>query len=516
MMSMPGHTGLTIAGQTIRALRRFPDRIAFSSESGSLSYAGALDLIGRTQSVFARTGLKRGERVALLSENSAESWCCATAAQGLGLSVTWLHPKASLADHSFQIEDSGSAMLIASAATHADRARELAAHRGNTVKVFSLGHADFGADLRALANGAGATTAIDVAEPDDIALIHYTGGTTGRSKGAVRSNRNAVAFACASVLADIELPAVPQYLAIAPNSHAGGTMLLPTWHRGGTVHMVSRFEPDRVVRIVEKHNVNITFVVPTMLYALLDYIDAASANISSLECIYYGAAPASPHRLQQAIDRVGPVLSQGYGQTECYPISVLRKDDHKTPELLTSCGVPVANCQVRLLDSAGQEVAVGEPGELCARTPAAMDSYWQQPELSRETIRDGWVCTGDVARMDERGYLFIVDRKKDLIISGGFNVYPREVEDALTSHPSIRMAAVVGLPDEYWGEVVTAALVTTADDISRESIIEHVKLLKGAIHAPKHIHFLPELPLTPLGKVDKVKLRNQLIASRNS
>jgi fatty-acyl-CoA synthase len=511
-MNLSIHSGLTIAGQTLRALRRYPDRVAFSSETAALSYAGATDLIGRIQSVFSRHGLKRGERVALLSENSAESWCTAVAAQGLGLSVTWLHPKSSLADHAFQVEDSESAAIVISPATHAERGGDLAAKCGSAVKLFSLGSFDAAPDLLQLAADSGTTTAVDLAEPDDIALVHYTGGTTGRSKGAVRSNRNAVAFACVSVLADIELPEIPHYLAIAPNSHAGGTMLLPTWHRGGTVHTVSKFEPDRIFNAIEKRRINITFLVPTMLYALMDQLEHARNDIGSLQCIYYGAAPASPQRLQQAIDRLGPILSQGYGQTECYPISVLRRQDHLIPELLTSCGLPVANCEVRLLDSAGQEVPVGEPGEICARTPAAMDFYWRQPELSADVLRDGWVHTGDVARMNERGYMFIVDRKKDLIISGGFNVYPREVEDALASCPGVRMAAVVGLPDDYWGEAVAAAvIVDPQSDVSTEAIVAHVKSAKGAIHTPKYVHIIAELPLTSLGKVDKVKLRSILV-----
>lgn len=515
-MSALRHAGLTIAGQTLSALRRYPDRVAFSTEQSSLSYAGVIDLIGRMQATFDKHGLKRGERVALLSDNSAESWCAAVAAQGLGLSATWLHPKGSLADHTFQIDDSGSTTFIVSAATHVERGRELAAGLDGSIRTFALGKSDFAPDLLRLAEDGGTASAIDIADPDEVALVHYTGGTTGRSKGAVRSNRAAVAFAGVSILADVELPLTPQYLAVAPNSHAGGTMLLPTWHRGGTVHMVRAFEPDRVLEKIARSRINVTFVVPTMLYSLLEHGDLEGSDTSSLECIYYAAAPTSPQRLQEAISRLGPIFSQGYGQTECYPISVLRKQDHLTSELLTSCGVPVANCAVRLLDDSGVEVRTGEAGEICARTPAAMDCYWQQPELTNKTICDGWVHTGDVARMDERGYLFIVDRKKDLIISGGFNVYPREVEDALTSHPAVRMAAVVGLPDDYWGEAVTAALVVDpTSDVSAEAIIAHVKARKGTIYAPKHVRILKQLPTTSLGKIDKVTLRKNLLASIN-
>ena len=250
-------------------------------------------------------GLSEANASRLLSENSAESWCAAVAAQGLGLSVTWLHPKGSLADHSFQVEDSESAAIVVSPATHAERGRDLASKCGSAVKLFSLGPFDAAPDLLQLAADSGATTAVDLAEPDDIALVHYTGGTTGRSKGAVRSNRNAVAFACVSVLADIELPEVPHYLAIAPNSHAGGTMLLPTWRRGGTVHTVSKFEPDRVFNAIEKGRINITFLVPTMLYALLDHLELARNDIGSLQCIYYGAAPASPAKAAAGDRSVG-------------------------------------------------------------------------------------------------------------------------------------------------------------------------------------------------------------------
>jgi len=507
-MGMPIHTGLTIAGQTLRALRRYPDRVAFSSEQSSLTYRGTVSLIGQIQAVFSRYELKSGQRVAILSDNSAESWCAAVAAQGLGLSVTWLHPKASLADHVFQIEDSCSTALVVSVASHAERGGELAARCGNDIKTFALGKSDYAVDLLRLAEESGEAPAIDVARPDDIALVHYTGGTTGRSKGAVRSNRAAVAFACVSILADIELPKTPQYLAIAPNSHAGGTNILPAWHRGGTVHLIGKFEADRVLRTIERKRINFTFVVPTMLYSLLDHSDLETTDMTSLQCIYYGAAPASPRRLQEFISRFGPVLSQGYGQTECYPISILRREDHLTPELLTSCGIPVANCEVSLLDDAGNEVSADEPGEICARTPAAMDSYWQRADLTNETIRHGWVHTGDIAYRDERGYLYIVDRKKDLIISGGFNIYPREVEDALTSHPAVKMAAVVGVPDEYWGEAVAAALVVDPTfKITTEAIIAHVKAQKGSIHTPKHVQFLSELPVTALGKIDKITLR---------
>jgi len=510
---MDTHNGLTIASQTLRALRRYPDRTAFAWEGATLSYAGAFNLIGRMQAVLVRSKVTRGERVALLSENSAESWCAGVAAQGLGLSLTWLHPKGSLEDQLYQIKNSEAQIFIADPSGHADRARELCAELPPELKRFALGSSDFADDLVAAATEIGSSTPVDIARPADCALVHYTGGTTGRSKGAVRSNNAAVAFASFSTLADLDLPVTPRYLAIAPNSHAGGTMLLPTWRRGGTVHLARKFDPSQILARIAREGINFTFIVPTMLYALLDEPCLGGADVSSLEYLFYGAAPASPARLVEAIERMGPVLAQGYGQTECYPISVLRRQDHdpRYPELLSSCGIPVATCEVRLLDSDGNAVAPGEAGEICARTPAAMDGYWKLPDLTAETLAGGWVHTGDVARMDDRGYLYIVDRKKDLIISGGFNVYPREVEDALTGHASVAMAAVVGIPDDRWGEAVVAAVVLRAGSaVEPEALISHVKQRKGSVHAPKRIAIVEALPTTSLGKIDKVALRRNL------
>jgi fatty-acyl-CoA synthase len=204
------------------------------------------------------------------------------------------------------------------------------------------------------------------------------------------------------------------------------------------------------------------------------------------------------------------VFSQLYGQTEGYPISLLRKADHDPgrPERFASCGHPVSNLEVKLLDDSLGEVAPGEAGEICVRGPQVMESYWNRPAETEETLKGGWLHTGDVARADEEGYLYIVDRKKDMIITGGFNVYPREVEDALTAHPGVAMAAVIGVPDPKWGEAVTALVVRrAAATVAGEELIRLVKEKKGSTQAPKRVEFVDALPLTAVGKVDKKALR---------
>jgi fatty-acyl-CoA synthase len=279
------------------------------------------------------------------------------------------------------------------------------------------------------------------------------------------------------------------------------------------VHLLSGFAPDRVLDAIARHRVNFTLLVPTMIYLLLDHPDLERTDLSSLELLLYGASPMSATRLLEGLQRIGPVFSQLYGQTECYPISVLRRAEHdpvSRPELIASCGAAVSGVQVALLDGAGDPVATGEPGELCVRGGGVMEEYWRRPELTAETFAHGWLHTGDIARADERGYLYIVDRAKDMIISGGFNVFHREVEDALTAHPGVSAAAVYGMPDEKWGEAVTAAVVLRAGcTVSVEELIAHVKQRKGAVQAPKAVHLLPALPMTGVGKVDKKALRQR-------
>jgi len=319
------------------------------------------------------------------------------------------------------------------------------------------------------------------------------------------------------VLSSFEIPDNPRFLAVAPISHVAGTKVLPTLMLGGAVHLVKGFNPDAVLAAIARERINFTLLVPTMIYVLLDHPSLSRTDLSSLELLLYGASPISPSRLFEGLERIGPVFSQLYGQTECYPVAVLRKADHdrNAPELALSCGFPVDGCEVKILDDADQEVAVGEPGEICVRSPYVMAEYWNRPEQTASTLRNGWLHTDDIARADERGYMFILDRKKDMIVSGGFNIYPREVEDVLTTHPSVAMVAVMGAPDEKWGEAVTAFVVARGDlSPTAQELIDLVKQRKGSALAPKRIEFVTSLPLTGVGKIDKKRLRAILWAGR--
>lgn len=498
----------TVVALTLRAFRHSPERTAFVWDGGRLTYAGAAKLIGGMQAMMLAAGLRQGMRIVLLSGNRAEAWCAGVAAQGLGLSISWLHPMGSLGDHLDQVKDSEANGLVVDVPAYRDRGGELAAQSGLKV-VLTLGAAEYGADLLAGAAQAGEVDPQDLSDCDGPAILNYTGGTTGKSKGVLRRHRSPAQMTL-SILGDYELPSEPRYLAVAPITHVSGSMVLPSLMRGGTVHLSKGFDPDKLLATIARERINMTLLVPTMIYVLLDHPKFDRAALASLELLLYGASPMSPSRLVEGLERIGPVFSQLYGQTECYPISVLRKDDHdrSRPELFGSCGYPVAGCDVKLLQSDGQEVAPGEPGEICVRAPWMMDEYWKRPEQTAEALDGGWLHTGDIARADEQGYLYIVDRKKDMIVTGGFNVFPREVEDVLMSHAGVAQAAVIGTPDPKWGEAVTALVIAKAGArIVEEELIDLVKQRKGGPHAPKRIEFVESLPLTAVGKIDKKVLR---------
>jgi fatty-acyl-CoA synthase len=507
----------TVGSQTLAALRRYPSQTAFAWDGGSLTYEATVDLIARLQAVFTSGGLDRRGTVALITSNRPESWCAAVAAQLCGLTITWLHPLGSLDDQLYQIADSEAALLVVDTRAFMTRGAELAARSPRLETVFTLEDADYGRNLLEAADAAGAVSPRDLAGCDSVAIIHYTGGTTGNSKGALRHHRQLSYFAT-TILAGFEIPDDPRYLAVGPISHVTGTKVLPVLMKGGTVHMLRAFDPDAIFATIARERINFALFVPTMIYVLLDHPGLAKADLSSLEYLLYGASPMSPSRLIEGIERIGAVFAQLYGQTECYPISVLRKSEHdrRRPQLFESCGSPISACEVKILDSEDQEVPVGQPGEICVRAPQVMAEYWKQPEQTAETLKNGWLHTGDIARADEQGYLFILDRKKDMVVSGGFNIFPREVEDVLATHPDVAMVAVVGIPHPKWGEAVAAIVVPREGARPNpQALMDLVKTRKGSAHAPKHVEFVDSLPVTSLGKVDKKALRAKFWAGQS-
>jgi fatty-acyl-CoA synthase len=274
------------------------------------------------------------------------------------------------------------------------------------------------------------------------------------------------------------------------------------------------FSPEGFFNMVERHRITCTMLVPVMLYFLLDSPRSGSADISSMETIFYGASPMNPARLKEGIERWGSIFYQFYGQSEApMVVANMRRDEHDPakPQRLSACGRPSPWIHLALLDSTGKEVPRGEPGEICVRGPLVMQGYKDMPAQTAEAFAGGWLHTGDVGKLDEDGFLYIVDRTRDMIVSGGFNVFPREVEDVLTGHPAVSQVVVIGVPDERWGEAVKAVVVLRPGFEPGPALIQamqdRVKVAKGAVQSPKTIDFVDAIPLTPVGKPDKKAVR---------
>jgi fatty-acyl-CoA synthase len=496
----------------VDALTRYPDRDALVAGDRHLTYARCADLVSRYQRVLSDKGLRPGETMVALSPNAPEVYLAQVAAGLTGARYSGLHALGSVEDHVALCNDAAATLLLVHPA-HAEAAAAIAEQASSLRTVLTIGPADIGEDLLALAElVAPVPLRAPPASPRDAVWMPYTGGTTGRSKGVVHTHLSMVQ-GLLGISAAWELPAVPRYLACAPITHASVLPVLPTLARGGTVTLMGKFDPAAWVDTVVRERINYAFMVPTMLYALLDLADGRRFDgLTSLETIVYGSAPMSAARLTEALDAFGPILAQGYGQTETLGLgTVLRKDEHDPvhrSELLSSCGRPVPGTEIELLDDTGHPVEDGTVGELCMQAGFVMDEYWKQPELTAETLRDGWLHTGDLAVRDDRGFLHLVDRQKDLIISGAFNIYPREIEEVLTEQPDVSAAAVIGVPDEKWGEAVTAFVVARPGaDLDTERLRLVVRRRKGAHQAPKQIHVVDSLPVTSVGKIDKRALR---------
>jgi fatty-acyl-CoA synthase len=352
--------------------------------------------------------------------------------------------------------------------------------------------------------------------PDHIGGMTYTGGTTGRPKGVMGTTQSITTMTTVQ-LAEWEWPENPRFLMCTPLSHAGAAFFTPVIVKGGELIVLTKFDPAEVLKTIEEQKISATMLVPSMIYALMDHPDSHTRDLSSLETVYYGASAMNPVRLKEAIKRFGPIFAQYYGQSEApMVITYLAKGDHDEKRL-TSCGRPTLFARTALLGEDGQPVPGGEVGEICVSGPLLCGGYWKLPEATAETFRDGWMHTGDLAREDEDGFWYIVDRTKDMIVTGGFNVFPREVEDVVAEHPSIAQVCVIGTPDEKWGEAVTAVVVLRPDAASDEASVATmtaeiqaaVKDRKGSVQSPKQVIVVDSVPVTALGKPDKKAVRAQ-------
>ena len=512
----------------VAALRRHADRKVLVLGDTEMTGGEMAAAVSRYIQAFEAVGAGTGTAVGLLALNRPEVLFVIGAGQTQGWRRTALHPLGSLDDHAYVLSDAGvTTLVIDPVPMFVERAVALLDRVDGLKQILTLGTvpealAAHGRDIIAEADTYAPKPLVAAQlPPEHVVSITYTGGTTGKPKGVIGTAR-AMATMTQIQLAEWEWPQHPRFLLCTPLSHAGAAFFIPTLMKGGSMVVLAKFDPAEVLRTIEEQKITATMLVPSMLYALMDHPDSRTRDLSSLETVYYGASPINPVRLAEAIDRFGPIFAQYYGQSEApMVISYLPKDAHprkgEDQRRLSSCGRPSAFLRTALLGPDDKPVEPGEPGEICVAGPLLAGGYLGLPEQTAETFRDGWLRTGDVAREDADGFWYIVDRTKDMIVTGGFNVFPREVEDVVAEHPSVGQVGVIGVPDEKWGEMVTAVVVlrsdVAADDAAKATIAaeiqEAVKERKGSVQSPKQVIFTDALPLTALGKPDKKALRAQ-------
>jgi acyl-CoA synthetase (AMP-forming)/AMP-acid ligase II len=474
-----------------RAAGRYGDAPAVTCGSRTMSFAefdGATDRLGNA---MLGRGLRPGDRVAVLLPNGIDGLIAYYALAKAGLIRVSMNVRDTAQDHEFRIRDSGSRALISDRSASA--AAEINLDLGDLEQMVSDGSSD----------------PCDVPrDPEAAYRLGYTGGTTGPPKAVVlssRSEHSEITNYLLDLLPDLGRGDV--MLHAAPVTHASGSFFLPHLVRGAHNVVIPSFTPGTYLEELERREPETTFLVPTMLGMVLDDPSIGDVRIPQLRNLCYGASPIAPSLVERAQEVFGKVLTQTYGQSEApMTITLLKPDEH---DRVGSAGRAYSMVEVRVVDAEDREVPAGAGGEVVVRGQILMSEYWQRPQETARTMRNNWLHTGDVGRFDDDGFLYLLDRQHDLIISGGFNVYPREVEDCLAGHPAVREAAVVGVPDERWGEVVQA-VVSTREPVQADELLEWARDRLAGYKRPRAVIFRDDLPKSSAGKILRRAVREQL------
>jgi acyl-CoA synthetase (AMP-forming)/AMP-acid ligase II len=485
-----------------------PDKDALIDGGRVLTYAQLNDRSNRIANTLKAAGVPPGSHVGFLGKNSAaffEIWVGANKAGCALAPLNWRSAPPEIAE----VVHDANVSLIFTGREFIELAERVRQVTETTVQVVLE-------DDLAQWFSRGGLEDPAIALPDSAtALLGYTSGTTAAPKGVPITHGALMNwFGAAATEPSVNWDSDDVGLMVMPNFHLAGTLVsLPALYHCATLATLPAFDPAAFAFAVAEHRPTVTCLVPTALQMLLDHKSEQPADFSSLRRILYAGSPIGRHTLKQALDTFNCDFVQFYGTTETFIITLLRPEQHRTedPELLKSCGQPMPGVELRIVDAGGHDVPSGEAGEVLVRSPWMFSGYWNKPDATAAAITDGWYHTGDAGIRDKDGNLFLVDRLKDMIVSGGENIYSAEVERALAAHPSVQSVAVVGAPDEKWGERVVAFVVTYPDKrVDVSDLVSLCRELIAGYKVPKEIHLMDALPQTASGKVQKAVLRQQL------
>jgi acyl-CoA synthetase (AMP-forming)/AMP-acid ligase II len=494
----------------------FPARDCLHDGTRGWTYAGVRATTHRIANGLLAAGLATGDKVAVYSPNHAMAYAALLGIQRAGLVWAPVNARNAIDENLYILDNTDVAFLFyhSSFAQYLPRLREACPKIRNFLCIDAPEFDAWLAGQGEVAPDLGDAT-------DEVAILISSGGTTGRPKG-VQITHRVIETMNAIFWATMPIEAPPVHLMVAPMTHAAGVCSFPLLPYGGTNIFMGTADPGAILAAIERHKVTHVYMPPTLIYILLAHPDIGKYDYSSLRRLVYASAPMSVDKLVEAIRVFGPVLTQTYGQAEaCMIATVFGREDHVAAlegnkrHRLASCGKVSPLMRLEVMDDDGRILPRGERGEIVLRGGLVMKGYYKNPQATAEASAFGWHHTGDIGVIDEDGFVYIVDRKKDMIISGGFNVFPSEVEQVLWSHPAVQDCAVIGVPDDKWGEAVKAVVeLKPGARASAEELITLARDKLGGVKAPKTVDFMATLPRSPVGKVLKKDLRAAYWAGR--
>ena len=501
----------------------YPDKTAIIQGDIRVTFSQFDERVNRLANAILGLGSMKGDRIAVLHHNCYQYIELYFASAKIGTPIVPLNYRYNANEILYVIIDSGAKMIFFGkeylSTINIIKKEITSVEHFICIDDSLLGMKNY----EEIISMASAIEPVLTLDEEDIAILGYTGGTTGKPKGVMTTHRNIIT-SCYNTALERLLTPNDTHLIIHPIFHAGGANSMFAFSFVGAANVIlNASNIDIILKTIQEYKISHLMFVPTMILLMIEHPNIGSYDLRSLKTIYYGTAPISIEPLKKAMRLFKCAFSQTYGMTETFvPISILKPEDHKLDgsaeddKRMSSAGREVMGVKVKIVDPNGREVETGEIGEVVAKGKNVMKGYWNQPELTKEVLKDGWLYTGDMGRMDELRYIYIVDRKKDMIISGGENIYAKEVEDVLSAHPAVTHAVVIGVPDNIWGEAVKAFVIKKKGaEVTEEELITFCKSRLASYKKPKSVEFVEDFPRSTAGKVLKRELKEKYWKGRD-